>query len=588
MKRTVIFLLIAAVLFGCVLFLSMISETEVVVIDNSKMPPVPRSEKYANMHAAMVYETGTVTGTELNAEEAAERLYYLGIVSGSVDENGDLTFSTDKYMTRLEAAVTVVRLLGAEEEAMLRDPVDHYVDVPEWGKPYVDYLWSEGLAVAPSAVYFNPQKMINVNVFMRYVLYALGWSFDGSDYGYELASFAGEKIGLCEASFGNVTRGEAFLIAYKALNTTVKGTDVLYSSKLVEEGRMDYNDAVFLLWSDDEKKTEQYMMLSGYQLGKLLPDGYYSVVLAENGYSMNVLADGSNSDYEGVGVSLWEKTEDVTQRFRLERTERGTYMIYAACSRGGYNRVLGFNPDTASCALYHSTSANSAEFYIRQTGDEDGSWYIVPVKRPTSFVGGSDYESGATAIVMNSQVSDERANKWVFTQLGVVTSDGEEVALFPSETVYVMQGAYESFSHSGQNAIDFVTLNGRAFCPFTGTVMRKLGYEQCNAVFVQSNSRVRYADGSLDYMTVVFMHDNYIGDLYVGQTVSQGEYFYDMGTAGYAFGMHIHIYVIRGAYYDGMPFTGSGDVNVEDALSLLPDTVRTDDYGLYWRVYRGK
>ena len=589
MKRTVALVIVAALLCGGALFIAAISETQSLVINAGDLPPIPQNPYITSLQTKTNFEANNANGTNVSENVAAERLYYLGMLSGSSDENGELTFDTGRDMTRLEAAVIVVRLLGAEQEALDAEPVDHYVDVPEWGKPYVDYLYSKDLVEAPDAVYFNPSKAINTNSYIKYLLYALGYSFDGSDYGGNLASFVGEELGICESSYYEITRGKAFLAAYNALNTQMKNSTKLLSEKLVEDKKMEYNDAVFLLWSNDTEKTEQYMMLSGYHIGKMLPDGYYSVTLSANGYSMNVLASGSNADYDGIGLTLWKQTNDITQRFRLERTERGTYIIYAACSRGGYNRVLGFNPVTSTLALYRPTSLNASEFYIRSTGDRDGSWYIIPAKRPSSYTGGFDYTSGGSTIVMNSADSDEKANKWIFTQQGAVTGNGDEVALYPSDVLYITQGAYEGFSHGKQNAIDLLTMGGRAYSPFTGTIKRIiLGDLGCNAVFVQSNSKVHYADGTFDYMTVVFMHDNFVSDLYVGQVLMQGEYFYDMGTAGYAVGRHIHIYCIRGEYYDGMPFTGSGDINVEDALSILPDTAVIDSNGINWRVYSGK
>ena len=96
---------------------------------------------------------------------------------------------------------------------------------------------------------------------------------------------------------------------------------------------------------------------------------------------------------------------------------------------------------------------------------------------------------------------------------------------------------------------------------------------------------MRYADGSYDYMTVLFMHDNDISDLTVGRVLTQGEYFYQSGTMGNSSGAHIHVAVYRGAYSDDMASYGfgSGNVNVEDALFVRDDTTIRDDYGLNWR-----
>ena len=79
-----------------------------------------------------------------------------------------------------------------------------------------------------------------------------------------------------------------------------------------------------------------------------MPNGYYKIKSVGNGKLLNVAASGMNSDYEGVGVTLWDASDDITQTFRIERTERGTYYIYSAASRNGYGRVLGVNKNAGS------------------------------------------------------------------------------------------------------------------------------------------------------------------------------------------------------------------------------------------------
>ena len=71
-----------------------------------------------------------------------------------------------------------------------------------------------------------------------------------------------------------------------------------------------------------------------------------------------------------------------------------------------------------------------------------------------------------------------------------------------------------------------------------------------NTVVIQSKKPVHYADGSLEYMSMAFAHDDYIKDLYIGKEIKQGEVFYQTGTAGLASGRHSHVTCIRGQYMD--------------------------------------
>ncbi|MDO4963759.1 MAG: LysM peptidoglycan-binding domain-containing protein [bacterium] len=117
----------------------------------------------------------------------------------------------------------------------------------------------------------------------------------------------------------------------------------------------------------------------------------------------------------------------------------------------------------------------------------------------------------------------------------------------------VSQKALNNFSHQGDKAID-ISFKDQGIsnlkAPFTGTIKRI--YDKVNVVWLQSNEKVMYADGTIDYMTIMTMHDNDVRDLYVGKIIKQGEVYYQEGTKGNATGNHIHLSVGKGK------FTGNG------------------------------
>lgn len=164
-----------------------------------------------------------------------------------------------------------------------------------------------------------------------------------------------------------------------------------------------------------------------------------------------------------------------------------------------------------------------------------------------------------------------------------------EKAVFGMDYLNISQGMNGSFSHQGTLALDVCGKdtgidNFRA--PFTGTIKRIYnGY----CVWLESNEKVKYADGTEDYMTVLTMHDNDTSDLYVGKVIKQGQVYFQEGTKGYATGNHIHIAVGRGKY------TGSGwyqnsdgnwcinnQYSTPQALFLLNSCIRKNDYGYSW------
>ncbi len=91
-----------------------------------------------------------------------------------------------------------------------------------------------------------------------------------------------------------------------------------------------------------------------------------------------------------------------------------------------------------------------------------------------------------------------------------------EKAVFMMDYLNISQKANSSFSHQGDKAID---ISGKDTgieplkAPFTG-VIKKI-YTNVNAVWLESASKVKYADGTIDYMTILTMHDNDISNLKV-------------------------------------------------------------------------
>lgn len=150
-----------------------------------------------------------------------------------------------------------------------------------------------------------------------------------------------------------------------------------------------------------------------------------------------------------------------------------------------------------------------------------------------------------------------------------------ESAWFPAPQMNLSQVAYEvgnGASHSNHNAIDILP-GGRVFAPFTGIVKQvdsRWGY-----VLLQSTDKVYYADGSLDYMTVGFMHDENISDIKVGQKITQGTAFYDAGgqgqkadgSYGHVYGNHVDISVFKGAV-NSVSSYGRGNIYAYQAFFI--------------------
>lgn len=125
-----------------------------------------------------------------------------------------------------------------------------------------------------------------------------------------------------------------------------------------------------------------------------------------------------------------------------------------------------------------------------------------------------------------------------------------EKAVLNVKKLNVTQGMNGSYSHQGDLAIDMGDACEYLKAPFTGVVKRI--YTNCNAIWLESVDKVRYADGTEDYMTVMTLHDNDVSNLKVGQIIKQGTNYYQPGIKGKVTGSHIHISICKGK------FTGTG------------------------------
>lgn len=128
-----------------------------------------------------------------------------------------------------------------------------------------------------------------------------------------------------------------------------------------------------------------------------------------------------------------------------------------------------------------------------------------------------------------------------------------EKPLYPSSYMRITQG-YMTGSHKDSYAIDEGSKDtgiSDIKAPFTG-VIKKIYTADANEVWLESSDKVEYPDGTIDYMTILFAHDNDVSNLFIGKTINRGEVFYQEGTKGNASGNHCHIECGRGK------FTGTG------------------------------
>lgn len=158
--------------------------------------------------------------------------------------------------------------------------------------------------------------------------------------------------------------------------------------------------------------------------------------------------------------------------------------------------------------------------------------------------------------------------------------------IFPMQYLNLSQKELGKYSHNNINAVDGKGKDygiDNVFAPCDMKIVAVYRYNSMgNCVIATSSNKVRFADGTINYATFQFMHDNDISNLKVGKIIKQSQVFYQEGTSGYATGNHIHLAVKKGLFegFDKNNWSLKGAINTQKAFfSLKGYTVIMDTLG---------
>ena len=175
-----------------------------------------------------------------NYTNCADSLHEMGLFQGT--QNG---YDLDRTPTRAEAAVMLVRLLGKEAEAKTLTYTAPFTDLKGWEKPYVQYLYNNGLANGTSRTTFNPTGKCTAQMYAVFLLRALGYS-DTADFSYANAIETAREQGIYDTGIINVQnflRDDAAAASYTALSVSPKNSEGTLLDQLVSENAITEADA---------------------------------------------------------------------------------------------------------------------------------------------------------------------------------------------------------------------------------------------------------------------------------------------------------------------------------------------------------
>lgn len=182
----------------------------------------------------------TASAFAANYTNCADALHEMGLFQGT--QNG---YDLDRTPTRAEAAVMLVRLLGKEAEAKALTYTAPFTDLKGWEKPYVQYLYSNGLANGTNRTTFHPTGKCTAQMYAVFLLRALGYS-DTADFSYANAIETAREQGIYDTGIINVQnflRDDAAAASYTVLSVSPKNSEGTLLDQLVGENAITEADA---------------------------------------------------------------------------------------------------------------------------------------------------------------------------------------------------------------------------------------------------------------------------------------------------------------------------------------------------------
>ncbi|MCX7615159.1 MAG: hypothetical protein N2Z65_05335 [Clostridiales bacterium] len=145
-----------------------------------------------------------VSATEYDRQ--AGYLNRLGIIQGN---KGD--FQLERTPTRLEAAVTIVKLLSAEKKVKSNHYQHPFIDVPRWADSYVGYLYQKGVIKGANSRFFDSFLDCDETMFLTMLLRALGYTDKNNSFGGMNAEELAADVGMLNESITYEMKNKSFL-----------------------------------------------------------------------------------------------------------------------------------------------------------------------------------------------------------------------------------------------------------------------------------------------------------------------------------------------------------------------------------------
>jgi hypothetical protein len=177
-------------------------------------------------------------------EVLANALHDLGLFKGTdTGVDGNPIYDLDKPLTRMQALILTIRLLGLEKKALAYSGANPFSDISGDDSHYAAFAFASGITNGIGGGLFDPNSEITCQQFTAFLLRVLGFSEKNGDFDYEetlnkaLSVMLYSQGDLNDLSSGVFLRGDAVAAMIHALLTSVKDSDSIdLLDTLVESG----------------------------------------------------------------------------------------------------------------------------------------------------------------------------------------------------------------------------------------------------------------------------------------------------------------------------------------------------------------
>ena len=306
------------------------------------------------------------------AEKQADALNEMGLFKGT--DNG---YDLENVPTRAQSSVMLVRFLGKEEEAMGLEYTAPFNDVADWAKPYIQYLWQNGLANGYGDGRYGADDHCTAQMYATIVLRVLGYSDkDAKDFTYDKAiEFATEKGLDCPAE--GFLRGDMVGMTYSALS--METADKVYAKlayKLSHDGVI--TDKQENLITAEEGHTYEF-----YPDGKLKKDSCaeHYTIYSEDGLPIEFAyfyEDGSLKNWGRYDRSNGYLIKELKSYDRDGKLQHWTYaedfaeFDYSYIDKATPRIAIWYNE--YGVILQEDTYNNKGQLIERYMGNDDGTF----------------------------------------------------------------------------------------------------------------------------------------------------------------------------------------------------------------------